>query len=57
MQNSIISTIKSSIKNFNTKTSSEVSDGMMRAFRKNSFSHGKLSYSRDNQFGQKLNNY
>ena len=57
VKNSIISTIKSSIANFNTKTSSEVSDGMMRAFRKNSFSHGKLSYSRDNQFRQELNNY
>ena len=34
VKNSIISSIKSSIANFNTKTSTAVSEGMMRAFKK-----------------------
>ncbi len=37
IKNSIISIIKSTVANFNTKTSSAVSEGMMQAFKKNNF--------------------
>ncbi len=41
IKNSIISIIKSTIANFNTKTSSAVSEGMMQAFKKN-ISHNDI---------------
>ena len=41
IKNSIISIIKSTIANFNTKTSSAVSEGMMQAFKKN-ISHNEF---------------